>query len=104
VIHRGDVYDADFPIAGHHPGVVVTREIAIPVLASVTMVTVTSTIRGHRAEVSLGKAEGLDHESVANCDEVFTLPKTVLARFRGRLGPERLAAVDRALMFALELD
>jgi mRNA-degrading endonuclease toxin of MazEF toxin-antitoxin module len=38
VIYRGDVYDADFPLAGTHPAVVVTRGQAIPVLSTVTVV------------------------------------------------------------------
>lgn len=104
MIHRGDVFDADLPVAGVRPAVVVTRETAIPVLSSVAVVGVTSTIRGHRAEVPLGRAEGLDHESVANCDDLFTVSKNRLRRYRGRLGPERVARLDDALRLALGLD
>jgi len=103
MIHRGDVYDAEFPLAGAHPAVVVTRESAIPVLSGITVAGITSTIRGHRAEVALDQAEGLDHPSVANCDEIFTLPKAYLRRYRGRLGPEALARLDDALTVALDL-
>jgi len=104
VIQRGDVYDADFPLAGTRPAVVVTRGTALPVLSSVTVVGVTSTVRGHRAEVPLNRAEGLDHPSVANCDQLFTLPKRRLGRYRGHLGPERLRQLDDALRLALGLD
>ena len=103
MIHRGDVWDADIPVAGVRPAVVITREMALPVLQSVTLVGVTSTFRGHAAEVPVGRAEGLDHESVANADHVFTLPKKRLLRYRGRLGPERLAELNRALSLALGL-
>jgi mRNA-degrading endonuclease toxin of MazEF toxin-antitoxin module len=39
-----------------------------------------------------------------NCDNLFTLPKDVLARRRGRLGPATMTQLDRALIIALGLD
>jgi mRNA interferase MazF len=105
VIHRGDVYDADFPLAGTHPAVVVTREQAIPVLSAVTVVLVTSTVRGHPAEVPLdGTHLALHEHSVLNCDDLATLPKRLLMRYRGHLSPGQLGALDRALEIALGLD
>lgn len=64
---------------------------------------VTSTFRGHIAEVELGPPEGLGHDCAANCDNVFTLPKDALVRRRGRLGPDKAAQFDRALTVALGL-
>lgn len=105
MIHRGDVYDADFPLAGMHPAVIVTREEAIPVLSAVAVVLVTSTVRGHPAEVPLeGPHLGLHEHSVLNCDDLATLPKRLLKRYRGHLSPAQLAALDRALAIALGLD
>jgi mRNA interferase MazF len=104
VIHRGDLYDADFPLAGMHPAVVVTREEAIPVLSAVTVALVTSTVRGHPAEVPLeGPHLDLREHSVLNCDDLATLPKRLLKRYRGHLSSEQLAALDRALTIALGL-
>lgn len=105
MIHRGDVYDADFPIAGPHPAVIVTREQAIPVLSAVAVVLVTSTVRGHPAEVALdGEHLDLRDGSVVNCDDLATLSKQRLTRYRGHLSPGQLAALDRALAIALGLD
>ncbi len=105
MIYRGDVYDADFPLAGTHPAVVVTREQAIPVLSAVTVVLVTSTVRGHPAEVPLdGTHLDLHEHSVLNCDDLATLPKRLLTRYRGHLSPLQLVALDRALSIALGLD
>jgi len=105
VIHRGDVYDADFPVAGPHPAVIVTREQAIPVLSAVAVVLVTSTERGHPAEVVLdGEHLDLRDRLVANCDDLATLSKQRLVRYRGHLSPPQLAALDRALAIALGLD
>ena len=103
-IARGGVFEADIPGAGPHPVVVVTREEAIPVLTSVTVVLITSTVRGHVSEIRLGSEEGLEHESAANCDNVFTLGKRRLSRYRGSLGPEKLRELNDALRIALGLD
>jgi mRNA interferase MazF len=103
-IARGDVFDADIPTAGPHPVVVVTREEAIEVLSSVTVVLVTSTLRGHVAEVRVGAREGLDRESAVNCDNVFTLSKRRLSRYRGSLGPDKLRELNESLRIALGLD
>lgn len=105
MIHRGDVFDADFPLAGAHPAVVVTRETAIPVLGAVAVVLVTSTQRGHPAEVVLeGPHLDLRDGSVANCDDLAMLSKRRLQRYRGHLAPDELVALDRALAIALGLD
>jgi mRNA interferase MazF len=84
--------------------VVATRDTAIPILTTLVCVLVTSTFHGHVAEVELGRDDGLDHDCAANCDNIVTLPKQVLVRRRGRLGPSKLAQLDRALVLSLGLD
>jgi mRNA interferase MazF len=74
------------------------------VLSSLVCVLVTSSFHGHVAEVAVGRQEGLDHDSAANCDNVFTLPRQVLTRRRGRLDLTTLAELDAALTIALGLD
>jgi mRNA interferase MazF len=54
-------------------------------------------------EVPLGPAEGLPRRCVANLDVVTTIPRRTLTQSIGPLPPEKLAAVERALMFALGL-
>jgi mRNA-degrading endonuclease toxin of MazEF toxin-antitoxin module len=39
-----------------------------------------------------------------NCDNLFTIPKSTLARRRGELGPAELELLRRALVIALALD
>ena len=104
LIRRGDVWTADIPGVGQHPVVVVSRDTAIPVLSSLVCVLVTSTFHHHVAELSLGREEGLDHDCAANCDNVFTLPKSVLVRRRGRLDSVKQTQLDDALSIALGLD
>jgi mRNA interferase MazF len=104
LIQRGDIWDADIPGVGIHPVVVVTRDTAIPVLSSLLCVLITSSFHGHVAEVSVGQSQGLDHDSAANCDNIFTLPRQVLTRRRGHLDTAKVAELDAALTIALGLD
>jgi len=102
-LNRGDIFDADLSV-GRHPVVVITRDATIPVLTSVTVATVTSNVRGFVAEVAIGSAEGLDHDCVVNCNDLSTIPKRMLDRQRGRLGPGAMRRLDTALRVALDLD
>jgi mRNA interferase MazF len=52
----------------------------------------------------VGVSEGVKHESSVHCDELVSLPKSMLTRFVGRLSGEKLDALDRALATALDLD
>jgi mRNA interferase MazF len=104
VIARGDVWDADMGDHGARPCVVVTRETAIPVLSRVTVVAVTSRLRGHVAEVELDGRHGVSSPSAANCDLLATVAKDRLTRRRGSLDPETLRRLDDALRVALGLD
>lgn len=83
---------------------VITRQVAIPVLSNVTVVMVTSRVRGLRTEVPLGPAHGLDRDCVANCDNVLTVPKRALVGYRGSLGTSELMRLNEALTVALGLD
>lgn len=104
LINRGDVFDADLPALGLRPVLVVTRQVAIPVLSSVMVAMITSTVRGIRSEVALDSTHGLDHPCVANCDNLFTVGKELLKERRGALRFEDVAQLDEALRFALQLD
>lgn len=92
----------DVPDVGPHPVIVVSRDTAVPVLTSVVCVLVTPRVRGHVTEVEVGQDEGLHQDSAANCDNVFTLPESVL-RPVGRLGPAKVHELDAALATALGL-
>ena len=80
----------------------VTRTAAIAVRSSVTVAPITRTIRDIPSELPLGRRHGLRARSVAGCDSLQTIPKDVLgSRPVGSLSPDELAALDRALRFAL---
>ena len=81
-----------------------TRDRAIPLLRNVCVVAVTSRARDLPTEVPLGVENGLARDCVANCDNLFTIPKRVLERRRGTLAPDQLRRLNDALRVALELD
>jgi mRNA interferase MazF len=103
VITRGEVWDADLgPVV--RPVVIVTRETAIPVLSRLSCAVVTSTVRGHVAEVALTAAHGIREPSVVNCDWVINVAKDRLVRRRGALDPVTVRRLNVALVLALGLD
>jgi mRNA interferase MazF len=84
--------------------VILTRDSAIPVLSAVVVAAVTGTIRDLPTEVPVGPEHGLNRESVVNCDNLFTIPKSALGRRRGELGPVELERLRSAVVLALGLD
>jgi Growth inhibitor len=83
--------------------VILTRDWAIPLLANLTVAGITSAIRGLPTEVPVGCRHGLDYDSAVNCDNLFTLPKSLIGRRRGELDPESLERLRTALLIALDL-
>ena len=56
------------------PVLVLTRELVRPDMSRVTVAPITTTIRGLSTEVTVGRAIGLERNSVINCDAVTTIP------------------------------
>lgn len=86
------------------PVLILTREAVRPYLARLTVAPITSTIRGLSTEVPVGSANGLDHDSVVNCDSVVTIPKSTLGRHLGHLLPHQESALAEAILAAYDLD
>jgi len=100
----GEVWWADLPApAGRRPVVLLSRDEAYAVRELVTVAPVTTRVRHIPTEVQLGPAEGLPKRCVVNLDTITTIPRRALAEPIGPLPPKKLAAVERALMFALGL-
>ena len=100
-VARGEVWAYAFRKPDkRRPVVVLSRPEAIDVLHTVMVAPVTSTIRGIPSEVVVGIDEGLKHDSAVNLDHVQTVEQTRLSRYVGRLGPEKMRAVCRALAIA----
>ena len=59
---------------------------------------------GLATQVMVDIGEGLKQPSSIHCDELASLPKTMLTHFVGRLGKVKLDELDQALAAALDLD
>lgn len=100
-INRGEIWLYTFKRPDKkRPVVVLTRQSVIPLLGTVMVAPVTSTIRGAPGEVPIGTDEGLKKESVVNLDHIQTVDKTRLKQFVGTLNRRQMNRVCRALAIA----
>jgi mRNA interferase MazF len=84
------------------PVLVLTRSEVIDVRDLVTVAEVTTSIRGHAAEVEVDHVEvGLDRLSVINCDGIHTVAQASLTTLVGRVGDEAMHKVCWAVSYAL---
>ena len=103
-MRRGEVWWAELPLPiGRRPVVLLSRDVAYRVRTSITVAIVTRVARNIPVEVPLGPEDGMPQQCVANLDDILTIPK---ARLTGRitvLSPQKVTAVARAVVFALDL-
>lgn len=98
-----EIWWAELPRpVGRRPELLLSRDGAYELLNKFIAAEITTTIRGIPIEVRLGKAEGLDHACVVNCDNIRTISKALLRVRIGRLARRRVGEVKRALGYALE--
>ena len=82
--------------------VVVSRQVLIDSkFSTVVCAPVFSARHGLATEVPVGIDEGLRQDSSIHCDELVSLPKSMLTNFVGSLSSERVTELDRALVVAL---
>ena len=98
---RGEIWQYRFRAPDkRRPVVVLTRQEVVPLLGTVTVAPITSTIRGLPSEVVVGTEEGLKHDSAVNLDHVQTVEQRLLHSFVGTLSETKMRQVCRALALA----
>ncbi|MFA5975801.1 MAG: type II toxin-antitoxin system PemK/MazF family toxin [Elusimicrobiota bacterium] len=103
-MRRGEIWWANLPKPmGHRPVVLVSRDTAIQLREAVTIAQVTTRVRDIPTEVPLGPEEGLSKKCVVNCDVLATIPKAYLQKRIAPLSREKLAELNAALGFALDI-
>ena len=107
-MRRGELYRVRHPsVADPRKSrvfVIVARQALIDSrFSSVTCAPVYSAFHGLASQVAIGIEEGLKHESAIHCDELVSLPKTVLTDYVGSLSPLKLSELNAALAIALDL-
>lgn len=85
------------------PVVILTREAVRTDRSRVTVAPITSRVRGLRSEVAVGKANGLDHDSVVNCDNIATIEVSDLGPQIGFLLESQEPALAAAIQAAFDL-
>lgn len=102
---RGEVRWCDFPPPDkRRPVVILTRGSVLPYLHEVTIVPLTTRVRGIASELRLDRSDGMVKLCVANFDHVQTVPKNNVGDFITRLSTERMDQARAALLFALGFD
>ena len=103
-MQRGEIWWAELPApAGRRPVLLLSRDSAYKVRTSVTVAVITRTIRKIPVEVSLDKTDGMPSRCVINLDEILTIPNYILKDRIVSLSAEKMAAVEKAISFALDL-
>jgi mRNA interferase MazF len=104
-VNRGDVCWYSFKAPDKkRPVLILTRDSAIPILNSVTIAPITSTIRGIPTEVVLTKDDGLPGTCAANFDNLQTVSKNNIGDRIARLTARRMKEAAEAVSFALGFD
>ncbi len=85
------------------PVLILTRELVRPHLTTVTIAPITTTIRGLSTEVPVDTANGLAGPSVISCDNITTIPTSVLGAQIGGLLDRQEPALSDAIRAAFDL-
>jgi mRNA interferase MazF len=117
-LRRGDVVLVAFPFVTRgdvqrkrRPALVVQSDRYNPGRAAIILAAITSTRAYEQLpskvlvekESAEGRAAGLRLDSVVDCQTLITLPKNEITHCLGRLPPQAMDRVDRALKDALDL-
>ena len=103
-MRRGEMWWADLPPpAGHRPVLITTRDSAITVRDALTVAPITRTFWHIPVEVSLDQRDGMPTACVVNCDNLLTIPKSLLQSRICTLTIGKMQTVEQAIKFALAL-
>jgi len=107
-MRRGELYRVQNP-SRREPKrsrvfVVVSRQVLIDSrFSTVVCAPVYTSHDGLSTQVAVGIEEGLKHHSSIHCDELVSLPKSMLTDFVGSIAPHRIQELDVALMVSLDI-
>ncbi|MCB8944866.1 MAG: type II toxin-antitoxin system PemK/MazF family toxin [Ardenticatenaceae bacterium] len=107
-MNRGDLYRVENPSARdprhYRTFVVVSRQALITSrFSSVICAPIYSAHHGLASQVPVGIEEGLQHDSSIHCDELVSLPKSMLTNYIGTLSPYLIDQLNQALKIALDI-
>ena len=105
---RGQLYRVAHPSARdpkkYRVFVVVSRQVLIDSrFSTVVCAPIYTAYDGLATQVPVGPDEGLKHESSIHCDELVSLPKSMLTNYIGALLPTKVETLSQALRVALDI-
>ena len=104
-MRRGEIWWANLPAPiGRRRVLLLSRDAAYVVRTAVTVAAITRTIRRIPVEVPLDMEDGMPEECVVNVDSIVTIPKSLLTERITVLPRDKMALVNRAILFALDID
>ena len=107
-MRRGELYRVKRP-SSQDPKkfrvfVIVSRQILIDSRFSMVICApVYTSYEDLSTQVPVGIDEGLKHDSSIHCDELVSLPKSMLTNFISKLSDQKIKLLDKALKAALQL-
>jgi mRNA interferase MazF len=107
-VRRGELYRVKRP-SSRDPKkfrafVIVSRQVLIDSrFSTIICAPVYTSYENLSTQVPVGIDEGLKHDSSIHCDELVSLPKSMLTNFISKLPDEKIKLLDKALKAALQL-
>jgi mRNA interferase MazF len=97
-VYKGSAYDPKrFRVFA-----IISRQVLIDSrFSTVICAPVYSSYDGISTQIKIGVDEGLKHESSIHCDELVSIPKTMLTHYIGSLSLEKARELDEALKIAV---
>jgi len=103
-MQRGEVWWARLGrTAKTRPVLLLSRDAAYQRRTMITIAPISTRVRGIRAEVGLGQEQGFPQDCAVNLDSIQTIYKALLTNRIAVLASERMAEVERAIKYALDL-
>ena len=97
-VYRGSRHDPKY----YRVFLVVSRQMLIDnTFSGVICAPVYSNYSGIKTQVEVGVEEGLKHDSAVFCDDLISIPKTLLTNYVGALSSAKMEEVNAALRIAL---
>ena len=85
--------------------VIVSRQILITTkFSTVICAPVYTNYSGVSTQIKIGIKEGLKHDSYISCDELMSLPKSIVTDYIGTLSDEKIEDLNEALKTAIGID
>jgi len=106
MVKRGELYRVARPTKNDPKNfrmfvVIGRQEVIDSSYSTVICAPVYSNCLGIETEVEIGIDEGLKHHSCVRCDELFSIHKSVLTNYIGKLSAAKLQELNKALKIAL---